>query len=676
MMARPGLLAAGTLVWGWFCDVMIVAVPVALLVESWRWTSARWDLSAKDFQRVADFCTWLFVLETGYFIVAQGWPLPILRILQWLPLVLAPLLIAQLYSSTGRIQLSALFLSLRADGAGELASRRVDLSFAYVGICALAAGAANFRTPWYFAAVVLLALWSLCGVRSRRFSLGLWAGLAALAAVAGYVGQHGLNQLQVWVFNVAIEYFQLDLARTDPYRSSTDIGHIGELKSSDRIVMRVVVPRDTTMPLLLRRASYDVYAAATWIAKDAAFSPMTVDDASGHWIINAATPAERSVSVRETLTIGSGVLALPDAPVALAGFGSATLSRNRLGTIRVERSPGLVSYTVSSAANAKADDRPGANDVRLPAQESRTLTRAAADLALSSLKHEQIPPRLKDYFAEHFRYATFRAERVDIPHAISEFLLRSRAGHCEYFATATVLLARAAGIPARYATGFAVQEYSDLERSYIVRERHAHAWAQLYLNGAWRDVDTTPPQWFAAEAGAASFWEPVSDLASWLAFRYAAWRAQEGGTSSWWYVLVTVLLLILIWRLYRGGGFSRVGRTGKAIERLDRAAGFDTAFYGVERQLARLGLPRHDRETHGEWLHRIAPCFDPCDRQVLYDLLRLHNRSRFDPKPMSEPERLAFARAASGWVASAPRSLRSAAEAVMTGAHTYRAFDN
>ena len=76
--------------------------------------------------------------------------------------------------------------------------------------------------------------------------------------------------------------------------------------------------------------------------------------------------------------------------------------------------------------------------------------------------------------------------------ALSHFLLQSRAGHCEYFATATVLLLRAAGIPARYCRGYAVQEFSKLENRFIVRDRHAHAWTLAYVDGIWTNFDTTP----------------------------------------------------------------------------------------------------------------------------------------------------------------------------------------
>src|SRR5205807_1199702 len=83
-------------------------------------------------------------------------------------------------------------------------------------------------------------------------------------------------------------------------------------------------------------------------------------------------------------------------------------------------------------------------------------------------------------------YSTWKGERPRKESALEEFLLNSRAGHCEYFATATTLLLRAAGVPARYAVGFSVQEWSRLEQRYIVRARHAHSWTLAYVNGGWR----------------------------------------------------------------------------------------------------------------------------------------------------------------------------------------------
>lgn len=66
-------------------------------------------------------------------------------------------------------------------------------------------------------------------------------------------------------------------------------------------------------------------------------------------------------------------------------------------------------------------------------------------------------------------------------------------GHCEYFASAMVLLCTAAQIPARMATGYHGGEFNSIGGFYVVRQRHAHAWTEVYLPGeGWTIFDATP----------------------------------------------------------------------------------------------------------------------------------------------------------------------------------------
>lgn len=59
--------------------------------------------------------------------------------------------------------------------------------------------------------------------------------------------------------------------------------------------------------------------------------------------------------------------------------------------------------------------------------------------------------------------------------------LQSHAGgHCELFAGSFVLLARAAGYPARVVTGFRGGTWNAFSRSFTVRNSDAHAWAEIY----------------------------------------------------------------------------------------------------------------------------------------------------------------------------------------------------
>jgi transglutaminase-like putative cysteine protease len=79
--------------------------------------------------------------------------------------------------------------------------------------------------------------------------------------------------------------------------------------------------------------------------------------------------------------------------------------------------------------------------------------------------------------------------------ALDDFLFRYRSGHCEYFASAMVLMLRSEGIPARLVTGFLGGEYNPFEGYTIVRDSNAHAWVEAYAPeaGGWQVFDPTPP---------------------------------------------------------------------------------------------------------------------------------------------------------------------------------------
>jgi Transglutaminase-like superfamily len=66
-----------------------------------------------------------------------------------------------------------------------------------------------------------------------------------------------------------------------------------------------------------------------------------------------------------------------------------------------------------------------------------------------------------------------------------------RIGHCQYFATAAVILMRRAGHTARCVVGFASDEIDD--RGVVFRGLHAHAWTEIInAQGRWQRFDPTP----------------------------------------------------------------------------------------------------------------------------------------------------------------------------------------
>jgi len=89
-----------------------------------------------------------------------------------------------------------------------------------------------------------------------------------------------------------------------------------------------------------------------------------------------------------------------------------------------------------------------------------------------------------------FSYSTTALPISSSP--LTDFLLRTKKGNCEYFAGAMAVLLRLNGIPSRVVGGYHGAIYQSMGDYYIVEERFAHAWVEAYLNGKWVLFDPTP----------------------------------------------------------------------------------------------------------------------------------------------------------------------------------------
>ena len=278
-------------------------------------------------------------------------------------------------------------------------------------------------------------------------------------------------------------------------------------------------------------------------------------------------------------------------------------------------------------------------DLQIPTNEVPALKAVIAEMDLRGKSQKDVLDAINTFFSTKFTYRLWQdADSIDDTNgtALSRFLLKTRAGHCEYFATATVLILRELGIPARYAVGYSVHEAA--WSGYVVRQSDSHAWCMVWNDEqkAWEDFDTTPGTGLEDHHNRASIW--FADAWWWVHFQFAQLR--WGQTHLRNYILiglvpVLVLLLIQIIRQRR----RRAGK-GAAGRRSIVWPGLDSEFYQIEKQLAARGMVRGANETLVGWLERAArePSLAPL-KAPLHELLRLHYRYRFDPQGLSHTDR-------------------------------------
>ncbi|MGE9290528.1 MAG: transglutaminaseTgpA domain-containing protein [Puniceicoccales bacterium] len=104
---------------------------------------------------------------------------------------------------------------------------------------------------------------------------------------------------------------------------------------------------------------------------------------------------------------------------------------------------------------------------------------------------EQVALRIMAYLQSTHRYS-LSPGGMGYGDPVVQWLRDRRAGHCEFFAGAFTLLARTAGIPTRMAVGFHGGSWNSFEDYFVVRNRNAHAWCEIFDGEKWVRFDPTP----------------------------------------------------------------------------------------------------------------------------------------------------------------------------------------
>jgi transglutaminase-like putative cysteine protease len=661
----PLLTAACVLFWGLQANLLLFAVPLAVALEAPRWIQARFALRTAPLARTFDFCLLGSMVLAGYLITTGSPTQGIALALQWLPMMLAPFVLGQGWRETDGIDLKALWSVRQRREPPPARPYTIDFRWLYLPICLVAASAANQRGMLFFATLALLGAWALLAARDRSRPLLLWAVLVAVATGLGYAGQLGLHRLQGVLFELAFSFDPSDTWSTDPYRSHTALGHIGTLKFSDAIELRVRPAPGQDVPGLLHRATYDRFGVATWFAKEAPLEPLATPRENGRWRLEPDLTTDQRVTIETRLEGQRTVLAVPEGTTSLDGLIAKGMSRNRFGVLEVAPGEaGLVDFTASYRPGfAPPSAAPTPADIEVPDRLRPLLDRYRTTLGLGELSPAEVARRVERWFGTEFGYSLYQEGDPMGRDALEAFLDTTRAGHCEYFATATVLLLRAAGIPARYVTGYAVTEWSGFEQAYLVRRRHAHAWTSAFVDGQWLTLDTTPSTWAATEQAEASPWQPFADAWNWLSYRYQRWRQQsaDDALSPAWLLVLLPPLVLLGWRLRRT--LRRPGDTAAADEGdlAATTAGADSPFYRLEQALGQRVASREIGESPERWATRLGERLADAelDRR-LAGIVRLHYGYRFDPAGESAALRRELEAEVNAWLVSFDRTGRTA----------------
>jgi hypothetical protein len=609
------LLSFSLLSWAWLLLTWLEAGVLLSLVLISRFTPWRWQITLNQFYRWGDLSSLLTVVLLIYVYILQPTDKAVFVLLKWLPMLFAPVLLAQLFSTGQRLPLGALFYSFRK----RQQNREMDFQLPYTALVMLSTGAANVQDTRYFILAVLLFGSVLWTIRPKQQANWAWILMVSLAVFISYFAQQGLRRMQNIIEEHSVEW--LSQWHTDPFKSHTSIGDLGELKLSDKIAFRVKAKQ----PLLLLQASYDLYLGKNWIVS----KPIFYSDNPTKAI---ESDQLEQLEILQQFNQREEVLALPDGMVNITGMEGAFLQYSPLGAVKISDAPDFAQYQVFYTG--KRSDTPSQYDVQIPKQHSDWLRSVTQELKLVGLKPEAIAATITTHFHRHFYYSLYLGAEADPDLALREFILKRKAGHCEYFAVASVLLLRQMGIPARLANGYAVEEYDAEQNLYLVRRRHAHAWAIAYINGLWQVVDSTPAQWLEMENEHASFWQPVNDWFSNRLFQFKQWQQQQGDKQNLlWLAAALLLTLYIAWRIYSAKQqLTRATHLAESKINLPDYPGMDSEFYLIEQQFLDTAQARAKSESMAQWVQRLQ-------LPELNQLYQWHYQLRFDPDGIAPEQR-------------------------------------
>lgn len=640
MNTPPLLLGVSILFWGWLTGLPAIAIGMALLLEGSRLVPLRWNFTTPDFNRISDLCAVIFLGIAAYRFLSG---LPFHRIfIQWFPVVFFPLIIAQAYSTRKAVDIAALFMVVRRRHKKKKPKNpmTIDLTYPYLILVIASSGAANHRTPLFYIACVLQGGWALWFYRSKRFSAISWGLLFLVAASMGYAGHVCLHDLQKTIEQKALRWY-IDFLRqdADPYRSHTTLGDMGELKPSNEILFRVEFSDRRDAPILLREAVYNAFWTSDWYARNTKFTPVYSENRQGGWRFAPDIDGIRSVSVSGRFPNGKGLLKLPLGVTRIENLNAESVEKNHLGAVGVQGVSRFVQYRAFYQPHFSTDAPPDEYDRIVPRKEKPMIHHVAQELDLFSKEPQNVLDTVYEYFLRDFSYSLVQETGSSSP--ITRFLSETRSGHCEFFAAASVLLLREAGIPARYVTGYSVHEYSPFEKKYLVREKHAHAWALAYVNHRWQTFDATPPDWRNVEAQNSPFFGFVSDFMSWTLYRFNQWRYGDKDNTRvlYWFLIPLILILIIRFKKVKDIQRTRVETVERPVSVKDKNMASD--IYRIEEWLVRLGYQREPAEPLSLFFNRAAANSN-MDHQRLHDMLKRHYTLRFDPEglTLSEKHRL------------------------------------
>ncbi|MEP7213736.1 MAG: DUF3488 and transglutaminase-like domain-containing protein [Acidobacteriota bacterium] len=297
------------------------------------------------------------------------------------------------------------------------------------------------------------------------------------------------------------------------FSESVRLGRIGLIQAGDEVVMRVRLesPRIEPSEIRWRGVALDTFDNLSWSKSNNGVETRLKGDRD---MIQVDFATGRDSLVIQTFYIeplDSPVLFGMPRPVGVQG-GFSVIYRDRFGSLSFQRPFERTSYRVISdfgnplLSELRADrDKYSPDDsnyLEIPANIDPRIAKLTASVVDGTSNRYDAAAAVEKYLQNNFGYTLEQKSGGDQP--LADFLFNVKEGHCEYFSTAMAVMLRTQGIATRVVNGFQRGEYNETADVYVVRQKNAHSWVEVYFPGekSWVTFDATPFAGRESNAGA------------------------------------------------------------------------------------------------------------------------------------------------------------------------------
>lgn len=537
---------------------------------------------------------------------------------------------------------------------------------------------------WGFIAFFISLTWSLMlltvrseAERAGKTAAGWKAGRLFFISTALLTLASAVFTLAIFMTipRVGIGYFSRHtggVLKSAGFSDRVELGSMGEILLDPTAVMRVELsgakpPRE----LYWRGRAFDRYNGTSW--EDSINKRVMLERSYNPFYLGLGKrPPKEPLVQRISLEPTDSATLFAINPAYEISIASRNLIVDQSRGIFLPSPPaGRIDYSVSSAPlDPSAHDLESQPPV-MPQDAERYLQLPEGSGEVASLAKRitggeenryRKTNRILAYLNENYSYS-LNPPRDKRFAPVDDFLFHSKSGYCGHFATSMTLLLRAAGVPSRLVSGFMGGELNELGRYYIVRERDAHTWVEVYFpEYGWVTFDPTPESRSTLSRPAAGFFKLV-DLIKFKWDRYIVfynlrdqvgtakavsnrisktrddalealrWLAgtKKGRTLPRQFPEMGVVLLLVLLTISAAIYYLK-GRPGK------RGRAADVWFYKkMNVILARKGIKRPSSVTPAEFAFRLSTEKKGVYEGVLY-ITNIYNKVRFGGYTLEEQE--------------------------------------